>query len=105
MAKAKVTHSDDAVTIEFRGNPQIPEPSTAIIKFPGGYVEVARTTGNEYWAHIQVHQLNDASSPGIITDSRIDYEFETYVDLRGLIPEVPRADKLQHIALRIKRGS
>ena len=49
MARAKVTHSDDAVQITFNGDKRNPEPSTAVVKFPGGYVEVSRCSDGTYW--------------------------------------------------------
>ena len=48
MAKATVVHSDDAATIIFKGDRRRPEPSTGIIKFPGGHVEVTRCSDNTY---------------------------------------------------------
>lgn len=35
---------------------QRPEPAQHIIEFPGGAVEVSRTSDGNYWAHILVHQ-------------------------------------------------
>lgn len=54
MARAKVIHSTDSVQITFYGKKMHPEPSTAVIKFPGGHVEVSRCTDGSYWAHIAV---------------------------------------------------
>lgn len=95
MARAQVVHSQDAVTVIFEGNKDIEaEPSTGIIKFPGGFVEVSRT-GDKYWAHI----YQDETKP--IADSRIDYNFEGYTATNGSIPDVPHADKIKHIAVLI----
>ncbi|MHB1265894.1 MAG: hypothetical protein ACYC1S_16015, partial [Gemmatimonadaceae bacterium] len=33
-----------------------PEPAQHIIEFPGGAVEVSRTSDGSYWAHIIVHR-------------------------------------------------
>lgn len=95
MAKAKVIHSEDSCMIKFLGNKSNPEPSCGIIKFPGGQMEVSRTTDGEYWAHISV----DASSN--ITDSRIDYDYETYNKTGGSIPPIPEQQGVEHIAIKV----
>ena len=95
MARAKVVHSDDACTIIFKGDKSKPEPSTGIIKFPGGYVEVSRTTDGSYWAHMLV------DDPKSVINSRIDYDHLGWVETQGNIPDVPMADHIQHVALRI----
>jgi hypothetical protein len=33
-----------------------PEPAQHIIEFPGGAIEVSRTSKNEYWAHITINR-------------------------------------------------
>lgn len=95
MARAKVVHSDDAVTIIFKGDPKNPEPGSAIIKFPGGHVEVTRTSDNRYWAHVNVEESSN------IKESRIDYDFEGYTKSEIKIPDVPNAENIQHIAILI----
>src|SRR5438132_382157 len=43
--------------IELLGDKQTrPEPAQHIIEFPGGAVEVSRTSDGNYWAHIIVNQ-------------------------------------------------
>lgn len=98
MARVKVVHSEDAVTVIFKGNPENPEPSTAIIKFPGGHVEVTRTSDNTYWAHVGVEEASN------IVDSRIDYDFEGYKKSECKIPDVPHAEHIKHIAINIKES-
>lgn len=66
--KFKIVNSDDALTIIVEGNPKNPEPSTAVIKFPGGSVEVSRTADGSYWAHI-TRLVNNAH----VIDSRVDF--------------------------------
>jgi hypothetical protein len=83
-----------------------PEPAAHIIEFPGGAIELARTSEGNYWAHIIVNR--DFALPGEveglegafgeIIDSRIDYEFPTEPN----IVEVPDAAKLRQIAILIK---
>lgn len=67
MARAEVVHSTDAVEVVFRGDRRRPEPSTAVIKFPGGHVEVSRCSDGTYGAHVCV--VGSANVVG----SRIEY--------------------------------
>lgn len=92
--KFQQTKSDDALTIHIAGDVRNPEPGSCIIKFPGGQVEVTRCTDNTYWAHLSV------VDPSNIVDSRVDHTFEAHRAL-GKIPDFPRADAVQHIALRV----
>lgn len=94
MARAKVVHSDDAVMIQFFGNPKNPEPSTAVIKFPGGHIEVSRCLDGSYYAHLEV------VDPSNITDSRVDYAYEVAQAL-GKIPGFPHAEAVQHIGIKV----
>lgn len=95
MARAKVTHSDDAVQITFKGDKRSPEPSTAVIKFPGGHVEVSRCSDGSYWAHVEV------VAPENTAESRIDYSFTEEHDAPLRIGDLPHADRIQHLAMRI----
>ncbi len=90
MAKAKVTHSEDAVQITFNGNKKNPEPATAVIKFPGGHIEVSRCSDGSYWAHLAV------VSGANIVGGRIDREGIEYA-----VERMDAADKINHIALRV----
>jgi hypothetical protein len=97
VAKLKnIVHSDDACTLIFKGDIKHPEPATGIIKFPGGHVEVSRTSDGNYWAHLSFDE--QASVVG----SRIDYNHEGYAATGGSIPDVPHADKIQHFAFLVK---
>jgi hypothetical protein len=93
MAKAKVTHSDDAVQITFNGDRRNPEPGTAVIKFPGGHVEVSRCTDGSYWAHVEV------VDPANTIASRIDYVAEASRE-HG-IPDIPAQEHIKKLAVRI----
>jgi len=90
MAKARVTHSADAVQVTFEGDKRNPEPSTGVIKFPGGHVEVSRCTDGTYWAHIAV------VSGANIVDGRIDRDDRTQA-----VADLENADKIVHIAIRV----
>ena len=99
MARAKVVHSDDACTVIFAGNKSKPEPSTGAIKFPGGVVEVSRTSDGDYWAHLTVFD------PAHTVDSRIDYDHEGWLKSGGKIPGIPMAEHVSHMALRVSKPS
>lgn len=104
MARAEIVHSDDAVAVIFRGNPRRPEPSTGVIKFPGGHVEVSRASDGTYWVHVERNtRINDPDSDvlGVITESRIDHTYEARA--RG-IPPMPAHQDIQHVAIRIARA-
>lgn len=92
MAKTKVVYSEDATTIIFNGDKNNPEVSTGIIKFPGGHVEVSRTSDGSYWAHVAI-------DTGVIKDSRIDYDYDGYIK-HGIV-DMPDSDKIQHMAIRV----
>jgi len=95
MAKANVVHSLDAATIIFNGDKGSPEPSTGIIKFPGGCVEVSRCSDGQYWAHISLQE-------GEITDGRIDYAH----GVKGAnIVDIPQQELIQKIAIKINKGA
>lgn len=94
MARARVTHSEDAVQITFKGDKRNPEPSTAVVQFPGGHIEVSRCSDGSYWAHVEV------VDPKNIVGSRIDYAPGDAAEFCA-IPDVPRATEIKHIAVRI----
>ncbi|GAB4351353.1 MAG: hypothetical protein Kow0026_08370 [Oricola sp.] len=53
--------------LDLLGDPDIkPEKPYTIIGFPGGDVEIARTTDNRYWVHVAVRE------GGEVIDARID---------------------------------
>ena len=96
MARAKITHSTDSVCIIFKGDKKQPEPSTGVIRFPGGHIEVSRTSDGGYWAHIEVDKAEN------IKNSRIDYDFAGYNKTEEKVPDVPHHEHIKHIAIKIK---
>ena len=97
MARLRnIVHSDDACTMIFEGNKSKAEPSCGIIKFPGGRIEVSRTSTQTYWVHISIDNHE------FIVGSRIDYEYEHSKIHR--IPEIPDQEFIQHIAVEIDRN-
>lgn len=91
MARFNVIHSQDACLIEVKGDKRKPEPSTAVIKFPGGHVEVSRCSDGTYWAHLVV---NDRTN---ITDSRIEYQHGA----SRAVDDLPEAHLVTKVALRV----
>jgi hypothetical protein len=104
MARHKVVHSEDGCTIVIRGDRGDPEPAYAIIKFPGGHVEVTRASnGGGYWAHLSINPPRRAipgdDPAGMVTESRVDFHERS---ARRDIPELTAAAELEHVALRIE---
>lgn len=95
MARAKVVHSSDAVTVVFEGDKRNPEPTHGIIKFPGGFIEVARHSNGSYWVHASVEE------DGHVVESRIDYSLERA--RRHGVQSLPHSDEVRHFAVRVAR--
>jgi hypothetical protein len=83
------------------GDPATPESAEHIIEFPGGAIQVARTSDGEYWAHIIVNRGFDGadgggreSARGEVVDARID----SAVGVR----DVPNTGTLTQIAVRVR---
>lgn len=98
MAKARVVHSADACTIIFEGDKRNPEPTTGVIKFPGGNIEVARTTDGSYWVHLSV------DDPSNIREHRLNRSYEAEVQARqngeGQL-QLPGIEGVNHFAIRL----
>jgi hypothetical protein len=90
MARAKVVHSTDSVCVIFEGNRASPEPSTGVIKFPGGHVEVSRCSDGSYWAHVEVFH------PENIGQGRIDYS-----DRVQGVESLPDSNRVKKLAVRV----
>ena len=66
--------------IELLGDKTVrPEPAQHIIEFPGGAIELSRTTDGDYWAHIIVNRgWADSDQEGLhaargeVLDARVD---------------------------------
>lgn len=87
--------------ITLHGNPRKPESATHIIEFPGGSIEVSRTTDGEYWAHIAVNRgqkIDDCEgfhgTLAQVVDARLDRTI-------GHTESLPDCQTIQHIAIRI----
>lgn len=92
MARAKVVHSEDAVTVIFEGDKRNPEPTTGVIKFPGGFIEVSRCTDGSYWVHTAIED------PTKITESRITFDTAPM----PAVIDIDNFQQLKQIAVRVK---
>jgi hypothetical protein len=69
---------DEVQGIRLQGDPSIrPEPVHVRVVFPGGDVDVVRTTDGDYWVHVRVDSAQDvaaevADQAGRIVDARLD---------------------------------
>ncbi len=94
---------ETAKVICLYGDSKNPEPAEHIIKFPGGSISLCRTTNDEYWAHIEVHDKTPVdygcreTKRGTIVDARIDNNFNDS-ELSQKLLNI----KATHIAVRIK---
>ena len=77
------------------------EPAEHIISFPGGAIEVSRTSDGEYWAHIIVNRgFADRDQDGMhaargeVVDARID-------SAAGVL-DVANAETMTQIAVRVR---
>jgi len=69
----------EALGVDLLGTPKHPEPAYFFVTFPGGRVEITRTTNDEYWVHVTSNQPNtssgdrsDGRSLGRIIDAKSD---------------------------------
>lgn len=94
---------DNAMGVKLEGNPQKPEPIYFRVMFPGGDVDIVRTTDDEYWIHIHVNNNNSTSYDPMEPEARI---VDARLDIadRG-ITETNMGDfnnpNLFHLAVRI----
>lgn len=77
------------------------EPAQHAIEFPGGAIELSRTSDGEYWAHIIVnrnHRVDDCdgffAAFGQIVGSRIDAD--------DGVRTLPEHDEITQVALLIR---
>ena len=111
---------DNAIGVELEGNPNKPEPIHFRVMFPGGDVDIVRTTDNDYWVHLRVDRPQDGSDPeridwGRIVDARVDslkqHASSTKLYLKQGDKFVPIEEALEddilqglisHLAVRVK---
>lgn len=98
----RIVRSEDATTVIISGDRRNPEPTHLIVKLPGGFVEIARTSDGSYWIHTQrlvqtCDEINEKA--GVIAGSRIDWSPEVAA-LRS-IPELPEQSEIRGLSVRI----
>ncbi len=92
----------DAMLVRLEGNKAKPEPSTFIVAFPGGEVEIARCSDDTYWIHLNVSNPTQFSrggpAAGRITDARLDIRGKHASDCNAGDFSDPN---LYHVALKV----
>ena len=90
--------------IELLGDKHVrPEPAQHIIEFPGGAIELSRTTDGCYWAQIMIHRgtpIDDVEGyrecAAEIVDSRIDRSYPDGIEA------IVRDSNIEQIAVLIR---
>jgi hypothetical protein len=75
-----------------------PEPAQHIIEFPGGAIEVSRTTDGRYWAHIIVEDERWGRTRGRVVGTRLAIDGEPLQE----IADEPRRSGIRQIAVLIE---
>lgn len=93
----------NAEGIELKGDPRNPEPDHTRIMFPGGEVDVARTTDNEYWVHISINDPElVAYDPFRPTARLVDARADLINPIDGRPVDLkPVLEKAYHFAVRV----
>lgn len=87
----------DALGVTLEGDRRKPEPGTFLVTFPGGEVEITRTSKGDYWVHLAVGQ---EGNPGRIVDARLDAAGKHASDMNQGDFDDPA---LYHVAMRVIR--
>jgi hypothetical protein len=83
------------------GDPKHPESAEHIIEFPGGAIQVARTSDGEYWAHIIVNR-GFAGADGDGRESARGEVVDARIDSAAGVVDVPHSGNLTQIAVRVR---
>jgi hypothetical protein len=98
---------DEVQGIRLRGDPKVcPEPTHVRIVFPGGDVDVVRTTDGDYWVHVRVDTATDVAAEvadvaGKLVDARLDIRGKHASDCD---PGDFRDPDLYHLAVMVARS-
>lgn len=103
MKKLKVTDFGSKVQgVSLKGDRRNPEPESFRVQFPGGDVDVVRTTDDEYWVHVRVnrpeHSISEDAVLGRIVDARLDITDKHASETKVGDFENPN---LYHLAVRV----
>lgn len=110
MARRKIRveeRGSDAIGVRLLGDRNQPEPSTFIVSFPGGDVEIARTLDDRYWVHVRATQPEDAVAleglePGRLVRARVDHDVPGSGVKDGA--EIGFAPTAVHVAVLVETG-
>lgn len=97
---------DNVLGVELEGNQNRPEPIHFRVCFPGGDVDIVRTTDDDYWVHVRVnHEDHGMFNPGEdiparIIDARLDLTNEHTANVNVGDFNNPN---LYHLAIRVTR--
>ena len=96
----------DVRGVKLAGDRRNPEPIHFRVMFPGGDVDIVRTTDDDYWIHIRVNHKEDGGDPdrrpeAKVTDARLDL-----LDKPGSRVDVGDFNNpsLYHLAVRVTRN-
>lgn len=107
MQKPKVVDFGDAVHgVRLKGDPNEPEKAYFRVAFPGGDVDIVRTTNNDYWIHVRVNHPEDGSF--IKGETQAAQLIDARLDIHGKHASEVDAGEfndpgLYHLAVRIRR--
>jgi len=88
---------------ELYGDPDLKiEKSYTIVLFPGGAVEISRTTEGDYWVHVAVKGSTPEDPPARVTTARVDARGRYCDELNAFIAKDLAKGDIDHIAFCIK---
>lgn len=93
---------------DLHGDPKIKsEKPHTIVGFPGGDVEIARTSDGNYWVHVAIRRPHDEpnKAPGKIIGARIDFEGRYGNDANQVLRDEIAAGDVTHIAFLVSPTS
>ena len=101
-----VSFGSEVQGVRLYGNPKIqPEPESFRVCFPGGDVDIVRTSDGDYWVHVRVDSEDDvnqesASVAGKLVDARLDISSKSASECDA--GDFAHPD-LYHLAVRVAR--
>ena len=84
---------------DIKGNKASPEPEHHEFRFPGGSVNLQRTSNNEYWVHIEIVKEDSVCSE-ISSHSKAGKLIEGRADTMTGVVDVP-VSGVNHIAFLV----
>lgn len=104
IPKVRMPAGSDVAVVELKFNPSNPEPSHFRIVFPGGDVEVTRTSDADAWVHVRVNRPED--DVVLACDAQVGHIVDARLDIKGKhASETDAGDfadpDLYHLAVRV----